>query len=105
MLSPLSRRLEDEFWFLAYRRLVADPRHQALKTAIGWNYDLLAAADAPVCRELSVQALYLFTHVGGKKNRAAGLLAAEGIGGRTSPDVITIRTVDLYQTPVGPGER
>jgi phenylpropionate dioxygenase-like ring-hydroxylating dioxygenase large terminal subunit len=46
----------------------------------------------------SVEAQYLFTHVGGKKDRGAGLLAAEGIGGSKSPDVITIRTVYPYQT-------
>jgi phenylpropionate dioxygenase-like ring-hydroxylating dioxygenase large terminal subunit len=45
----------------------------------------------------SVEARYLFTHVGGKKNRGAWLLAAEGIGGK-SPDVITIRTGYPYQT-------
>jgi renierapurpurin 18,18'-hydroxylase len=42
---------------------------------------------------LSVEARYLFTHAGGKKNRGAGLLAAE-----KSPDVITIRTAYPYQT-------
>jgi phenylpropionate dioxygenase-like ring-hydroxylating dioxygenase large terminal subunit len=46
----------------------------------------------------SVEARYLFTHVGGKKNRGAGLLSAKGIGGTTSPDVITIRTTYPYQT-------
>ena len=46
----------------------------------------------------SVEARYLFTHAGGKKNRGAGLLAAEGIGGAKSPDVITIRTAYPYQT-------
>jgi phenylpropionate dioxygenase-like ring-hydroxylating dioxygenase large terminal subunit len=46
----------------------------------------------------SVEARYLFTHAGGKKNRGAGLLAAKGIGGTTSPDVITIRTAYPYQT-------
>jgi renierapurpurin 18,18'-hydroxylase len=47
----------------------------------------------------SVEARYLFTHVGGKKNRGAGLLASEGIGGGgKSPDVITIRTAYPYQT-------
>ena len=46
----------------------------------------------------SVEARYLFTHVGGKKNRGAGLLAAKGIGGTTSPDVVTIRTAYPYQT-------
>jgi len=46
----------------------------------------------------SVEARYLFTHAGGKKNRGAGLLAADGIGGTKSPDVITIRTTYPYQT-------
>ena len=46
----------------------------------------------------SVEARYLFTHVGGKKNRGAGLLARDGIGGGKSPDVITIRTAYPYQT-------
>jgi renierapurpurin 18,18'-hydroxylase len=46
----------------------------------------------------SVEARYLFTHAGGKKNTGAGLLAANGIGGTSSPDVITIRTVYPYQT-------
>jgi renierapurpurin 18,18'-hydroxylase len=45
-----------------------------------------------------VQARYLFTHVGGKQDRGAGLLAAQRPGGRTSPDVITIRTGYPYQT-------
>ncbi len=46
----------------------------------------------------SVEARYLFTHAGGKKNTGAGLLAANGIGGTSSPDVITIRTAYPYQT-------
>ncbi|HWM96026.1 MAG TPA: Rieske 2Fe-2S domain-containing protein, partial [Streptosporangiaceae bacterium] len=46
----------------------------------------------------SVEARYLFTHAGGKKNRGANLLAAEGIGGSKSPDVITIKTRYPYQT-------
>jgi renierapurpurin 18,18'-hydroxylase len=45
-----------------------------------------------------VEARYLFTHVGGKKDRGAGLLAADGIRGGKSPDVITIRTGYPYQT-------
>jgi phenylpropionate dioxygenase-like ring-hydroxylating dioxygenase large terminal subunit len=45
----------------------------------------------------SVEARYLFTHAGGKKNRGAGLLA-NGTGGAGSPDVITIRTGYPYQT-------
>ena len=46
----------------------------------------------------SVQARYLFSHAGGKKNRGAGLLAAKGIDGTASPDVITICTEYPYQT-------
>ncbi len=46
----------------------------------------------------SVQARYLFTQVSGKKDRGAGLLTGEGIGGGKSPDVITIRTAYPYQT-------
>jgi phenylpropionate dioxygenase-like ring-hydroxylating dioxygenase large terminal subunit len=46
----------------------------------------------------SVEARYLFTHAGGKKNRGANLLAADRIGGSKSPDVITIRTTYPYQT-------
>ncbi|MFH8679367.1 Rieske 2Fe-2S domain-containing protein [Streptomyces lydicus] len=46
----------------------------------------------------SVEARYLFTQAGGKKDRGAGLLAAEGIGGGKSADVITIRTEYPYQT-------
>ena len=46
----------------------------------------------------SVEARYLFTHVSGKKDRGAGLLAGAGVGGSKSPDVITIRTGYPYQT-------
>ncbi|TQF06937.1 aromatic ring-hydroxylating dioxygenase subunit alpha [Kitasatospora acidiphila] len=46
----------------------------------------------------SVQARYLFTHAGGKKDRGAGFLASEGIGGKDSADLMTIRTEYPYQT-------
>ncbi|MFI6554059.1 Rieske 2Fe-2S domain-containing protein [Streptomyces griseus] len=46
----------------------------------------------------SVEARYLFTHTGGRRSRSAGMLAAEGIGGRPSSDVMTIRTAYPYQT-------
>src|SRR5580704_15418456 len=46
----------------------------------------------------SVEARYLFTHAGGKKNSGAGLLASKSVGGTSSPDVITIRTGYPYQT-------
>src|SRR2546429_4399336 len=46
----------------------------------------------------SVEARYLFTHAGGKKNRGANLLAAQGVGGSKSPHVITIKTRYPYPT-------
>jgi phenylpropionate dioxygenase-like ring-hydroxylating dioxygenase large terminal subunit len=46
----------------------------------------------------SVEARYLFTHTGGKRNRSASLLASEGIAGRGSRDVMIIRTEYPYQT-------
>lgn len=46
----------------------------------------------------SVEARYLFSHAGGKRNRGAGLLAAEGLTGRDSRDLMTIRTEYPYQT-------
>ncbi|MER6839004.1 aromatic ring-hydroxylating dioxygenase subunit alpha [Streptomyces platensis] len=45
-----------------------------------------------------VEARYLFTSAGGKKDRGAGLLSGEGFGGGESPDVITVRTAYPYQT-------
>ncbi|WP_328898658.1 aromatic ring-hydroxylating dioxygenase subunit alpha [Streptomyces sp. NBC_00441] len=45
----------------------------------------------------SVEARYLFTHAGGKRNAGASVLAAEGISGG-SRDVMTIRTQYPYQT-------
>ena len=46
----------------------------------------------------AVEARYLFSHAGGKKNSGAGLLASKSVGGSSSPDVITIRTGYPYQT-------
>jgi renierapurpurin 18,18'-hydroxylase len=45
----------------------------------------------------SVEARYLFTHVGGKKSLGAGLLSA-GTGRGRGPHVLTIRTGYPYQT-------
>ncbi|GGO91738.1 aromatic ring-hydroxylating oxygenase subunit alpha [Wenjunlia tyrosinilytica] len=45
-----------------------------------------------------VEARYLFTPAGGKKDRGAGLLSAEGLSGGRKPDVITVRTEYPYQT-------
>ena len=51
--EEIEARLADKFRFLGWRRPVADPRHQTLKAAIGWSYDLLSAEERRVFGELS----------------------------------------------------
>ena len=53
-VEEVGAHLADKFRFLAYRRPVADPRHQALKATIDWSYELLPAAEQDVFRQLSV---------------------------------------------------
>ena len=52
--AEIEAHLADRFRFLAYRRPVADPRHQALRAAMDWSYDLLSAQERRVLGELSV---------------------------------------------------
>ncbi len=52
--AEIEAHLADRFRFLAYRRPAADPRHQALRAAIDWSYDLLDAGERLVLAELSV---------------------------------------------------
>ncbi len=53
-VEEIERHLQDLFRFLAYRRPAADPRHQALKAAIDWSYQLLSEPERRVLGELSV---------------------------------------------------
>ena len=52
--AEIEAHLADRFGFLAYRRPAADPRHQALRAAIDWSYDLLTAEERQFLAELSV---------------------------------------------------
>jgi tetratricopeptide (TPR) repeat protein len=52
--EEIAAHLADKFRFLAWRRPVADPRHQTLTAAIGWSYDLLPADERRAFRGLSV---------------------------------------------------
>jgi predicted ATPase/transcriptional regulator with XRE-family HTH domain len=52
--AEIEAHLEDRFRFLAYRRPAADPRHQALRAAMDWSYELLSAEERRVLGELSV---------------------------------------------------
>jgi predicted ATPase len=52
--EEIEAHLADRFRFLAYLRPVAGPRHQALKAAVTWSYELLAAGEQLGFRALSV---------------------------------------------------
>jgi predicted ATPase len=52
--AEIETHLADRFRFLAYRRPSTDPRHQALRAALDWSYDLLDDEERRVLGELSV---------------------------------------------------
>ena len=52
--AEIEANLSDRFRFLAYRRPSADPRHQALRAAMDWSYELLSPDERRVLQELSV---------------------------------------------------
>jgi predicted ATPase/DNA-binding SARP family transcriptional activator len=52
--AEIEANLSDRFRFLAYRRPAADPRHQALRAAMDWSYELLSPEERGVLQELSV---------------------------------------------------
>jgi predicted ATPase/DNA-binding XRE family transcriptional regulator len=52
--AEIEVHLADRFRFLAYRRSVTHPRHQALLAAMDWSYELLSAEERHVFGELSV---------------------------------------------------
>jgi predicted ATPase/DNA-binding SARP family transcriptional activator len=52
--GEIEARLADKFAFLRHRRPAADPRHQTLKAAIDWSYELLTREERHVFAELSV---------------------------------------------------
>jgi predicted ATPase len=53
-VEEIEAHLADKFRFLGWRRPVADPRHQTLKAAIAWSYDLLSEEERRVFGGLSV---------------------------------------------------
>jgi predicted ATPase/DNA-binding SARP family transcriptional activator len=52
--EEIAAHLADKFRLLARRRPVAEARHQTLKAAIGWSYDLLSEEERRVFAGLSV---------------------------------------------------
>jgi predicted ATPase/DNA-binding SARP family transcriptional activator len=52
--AEVEAHLGDRLEFLAYPRPVGDRRHQALRTALDWSYDLLSASERRFLADLSV---------------------------------------------------
>jgi len=52
--AEIEANLSDQFRFLAYRRPATDLRHQALRAAMDWSYELLSPEERSVLQELSV---------------------------------------------------
>ncbi len=79
--------LADRFGFLAYRRQATDPRHQALRAAIDWSYDLLSQQERRVLNELSVFAgnfgLGQLAEVCSAGNQAAALEAVDRLADKS----------------------
>jgi hypothetical protein len=53
-VKGLAARLQDQFAVLTRGRLTALPRHQSLRAAIDWSYDLLSPVEQTVLRRLAV---------------------------------------------------
>jgi len=76
-LGEIATRLDDRFRFLVSWRRVAVARHQTLRQAMDWSYDLLAADEQRLLALLSVCA-------GGFDAEAAGAIGTEGDGDRAA---------------------
>ena len=53
-VAEIEQHLADKFQFLAHRRPVSDARHQTLKAAIDWSYQLLSVPERAFLCALSV---------------------------------------------------
>lgn len=77
-LDALSARLDDRFRVLAGGSRTALPRHQTLRAAMDWSYELLSPSEAALLRSLAV--------FGG----SFGLDAVEAVCGEVSQDTVEL---------------
>ena len=84
--GEIEAHLADRFGFLAGRR-TADPRHQTLRAAMDWSYDLLSVHERRVLGELSVFAgsfgLAQVTEVCSGGDQAAALEVIDRLAGKS----------------------
>ena len=57
-LHEIAGRLDDRYRFLVSWRRVSPARHQTLKQAIDWSFDLLSATDQAFFAKLAVFAVF-----------------------------------------------
>jgi predicted ATPase/DNA-binding SARP family transcriptional activator len=85
--ADIEAQLADRFTFLAARRPADDPRHQTLRAAVDWSYDLLTAAEREMFEQLSVFAgscgLAQVAQVCTSGDRAAALEMIDGLAGKS----------------------
>src|SRR5262249_30904351 len=85
--------LSDQFRFLAYRRPATDVRHQALRAAMDWSYELLAPEERGMLGELSVFAGSLGLAQVAEVSTGGDVAAAlEGIDPLASKSLVTAET-------------
>jgi predicted ATPase/DNA-binding XRE family transcriptional regulator len=85
--GEVGEHLGERYCFWSYRRRAADPRHQALQTAMDWSYDLLTAAERELFEQLSVFAgsfgLTQVAEVCTSRDLAAALEVADALAGKS----------------------
>ena len=82
-VEEMATRLDDRFRLLTGGRRTALPRHQTLRAAMDWSYDLLSEAERAMLRRLSVFA-------GGWTIEAAeAVCSGQGVGAADALDLLT----------------
>ena len=95
--EEIEQHLADKFRFLRYSQPVADSRHQTLKAAIDWSYQMLTEDERQLFRELSVFA-------GGFSLPAAAAVCCEGDTGRALDLIDRLVAKSLLEADAADGE-
>jgi predicted ATPase/DNA-binding winged helix-turn-helix (wHTH) protein len=86
-LQEVARRLDDRFGLLTGGRRTALPRHQTLRAALDWSYELLPASEQQLLRHLAVFAggftMEAATVVAGNRASAATLESIANLVGKS----------------------
>lgn len=81
--ADIAERLDDRFRLLTTGAPGAEPRHQSLRAALDWSYDLLAPHEATLLRRMSVFA------GGATLHAVEEVCTGNGVGRREVADLVT----------------